>query len=144
MLLRANLVLRCFYLTIWRLIWMGTWWWIIVNIKFVFLNVLHQTVLENFRLFFIQLILIFMYEIGKCPKHRGSESLPLLRHCRDPMESYLSPRNINILKIGDGFFIADLAMSAEFRSKCLALHGKWWRPRLGISLCFLIPLKGIQ
>ena len=35
-------------------------------------------------LFFIQLI--FMYEVGKCPNHM-SETLPLLRHCRDPMES---------------------------------------------------------
>ena len=53
------------------------WWWIIVYTK-------HQKVFENFRLFFIQLI--FMYEVWKCPKHRGSESFPLLRHCRDPME----------------------------------------------------------
>ena len=60
---------------------------------------MHQTVFENVRLFFIQLI--FMYEVEKCPKHSGSESLPLLHHCRDPMESW--PSN---LKIGDGYVIA--------------------------------------
>ena len=37
------------------------------------------------------------------PKHNGSDSFPL-RHYRGPMESYPSPRNINILKkIGDGY-----------------------------------------
>ena len=61
------------------------WWWIIAYTKWVFTILLHLTVCENCRLFFIQLIL--PYEIGKCPKHSGSESLPLLRHCRDPMES---------------------------------------------------------
>ena len=40
---------------------------------------------ENFGLLFIQVI--FMNEVGKCPKHSVSESLLLLRHCRDPMES---------------------------------------------------------
>ena len=41
-----------------------------------------------------------MYEVGKCPKHSWSKSLLLLRHCRDPMESYPSPRiNVKILKI---------------------------------------------
>ena len=58
----------------------------------------------KFRQFFIQLF--FMQEVGKYPKHSGSESLPLLRHCRDPMESQPSPRNIKILKIGDGYVIA--------------------------------------
>ena len=38
-----------------------------------------------FRLFLIHLI--FMYVVGKYRKHSGSESLPLLRHCRDPIES---------------------------------------------------------
>ena len=52
--------------------------------------------LKIFRLFFIQLI--FMYEVGKCPKHSRSESLPILRHCRDPFESWPSPRNIKIFK----------------------------------------------
>ena len=32
------------------------------------------------RIFFIHLI--FMYEFGKSPNHSGSESLPMLRHCR--------------------------------------------------------------
>ena len=41
--------------------------------KLIFLNLLHQ----NFRLFFIQLILIYEHEDGQCPKHSGSESLPL-------------------------------------------------------------------
>ena len=50
-----------------------------------FLNVIVQSLFQNFRLFFIQLI--FMYGVGKCPKHSGSDSLPLLRPCRDPMES---------------------------------------------------------
>ena len=42
--------------------------------------------------------LIFMYEVGKCPKHSGTDPLPLLRQCRDPMESLPSPRNIKIFK----------------------------------------------
>ena len=37
-----------------------------------------------------------MCDVGNCPKHSGSESLPLLRHCRDPMDWLLSPRNIKI------------------------------------------------
>ena len=60
--------------------------------------------LNFFRLFFIQLI--FMYVVGKYRKHSGSESLPLLRHCRDPIESKPSSRNIKILKFGDGYVIA--------------------------------------
>ena len=48
------------------------------------------------RIFFIQIT--FMYEVGKCPKQRGSESLPLLRHCRDPFESKPSPTNIKFFK----------------------------------------------
>ena len=39
--------------------------------------------------------------------HSGSESLALLRHCKDPMESQPSPRNIKIFyKIGDGYVVA--------------------------------------
>ena len=64
--------------------------------KVSFLNLLHQKVFENFRLFFIQLI--FMYEVWKCPKHRGSESFPLLRHCRDPMEFSRLPEISKFLK----------------------------------------------
>ena len=50
-----------------------------------FLNVIVQSLFQKFRLFFIKLI--FMYGVGKCPKHTGSDSLPLLHPCRDPMES---------------------------------------------------------
>ena len=49
-----------------------------------FLNFIAPNIFFKLRLFFIQLF--FIYEVGKCPKHSGSESLPLLRHCRDPME----------------------------------------------------------
>ena len=66
-------VLRCFYLTIWRL--MGklckTRWWVIAYAKLVFLILLHKPVFKNSRLFFIQLI--FMYKVGKSPKHNRSE-----------------------------------------------------------------------
>ena len=48
--------------------------------KVIFLILLHKTAFDNFRLFFIKLM--FMYEVGKWPKHSGSESLLLLRHCR--------------------------------------------------------------
>ena len=37
-----------------------------------------------------------MYEVGKCSKHS---------HCRDPMESLPYPKNIKILKNGDGSVI---------------------------------------
>ena len=40
-----------------------TRWWILANTKLVFLILLHQTVFENFGLFFMQLI--FMYEVEK-------------------------------------------------------------------------------
>ena len=74
------------------------WWRVIAYTKLVFLISLRQTVFENFRIFFIQMI--FMYRVdGKCPKHSGSESLQLLRHrCRDPTESFPSSRFIYILK----------------------------------------------
>ena len=41
-----------------------------------------------------------IFHIGglECPKHSGGDSLPLLWHCRHPMESQPSPRNIKILK----------------------------------------------
>lgn len=43
----------------------------------------------------------------ECPRHSGLESLPLLRHCRDPMQSQQSPRNIKIFKkVGDDYVIA--------------------------------------
>ena len=45
---------------------------IIAHTKLVFFILLHQTVIENVRLFVMQLV--FMYEIGKYPKHSGSES----------------------------------------------------------------------
>ena len=80
------------------------WWWIIAFTKLVFQILFHQTIFIKFRLFFIQLF--FMYEVRKCPKHSASELLPLLLHCRDPMKSKPSPRNIKILKIGDGYVIA--------------------------------------
>ena len=54
-----------------------TWWWIIAYTKLVFFILLHLTVFENLILFFIELI--FMYEVWKCSKHSGSESLPLLQ-----------------------------------------------------------------
>ena len=50
-----------------------------------FPNFIAQKFKKKIRLFFIQLF--FIYEVGKFPKHSGSESLPRLRHCRDPMES---------------------------------------------------------
>ena len=74
------------------------------KVSFLNFNFIASTVFENFRLFFKQLI--FTHEIGKCPKHSGSESLPLLRNCRDPMESEPSPWNIEIKKIGDSYVIA--------------------------------------
>ena len=36
---------------------------------------------------------------------RGREMSKTQRHCRDPMESKPFSRNINILKIGDGYII---------------------------------------
>ena len=71
---------------------------------------LHQTFFKKLRLFFIQLF--FIYEVGKCPKYSGSESLPLLRHCRDP-ESQSSPRNTKILKIRDSFVSASNTRSTQ-------------------------------
>ena len=62
-----------------------TWWWIIAYTKLVYLILLHKAVFENFRIFFLQLI--FIYKVGKCPKHIETESLWLLHDCRDPMES---------------------------------------------------------
>ena len=59
-------------------------------LKVSFLNfIAPNSFLDNFC---IQII--FMCEVGKCPEHSGSESLPLLRHFRDPMESQSSPRNV--------------------------------------------------
>ena len=46
-----------------------------------------------------------MYEVRKYPKHSGSESLTMLRHCRDP-------KDIKILKIGDGYVIAAIVDGA--------------------------------
>ena len=70
-----------------------TWWWIIAYTKLV-CSIYCSNILnfENLRLFFIQLILT--YEVGKCQKQSRCNSLPLLRHCKDPMESLSSPRNI--------------------------------------------------
>ena len=85
--------------------------------------------LKIFRLFFIQLI--FMYEVGKCPKHSRSESLPMLRHCRDPFESWPSPRNINIFKkIRDSVFITATSGKEvlNFAISKLSPLGKRWGP----------------
>ena len=52
--------------------------------------------------------IIFMCKVGKCVKHSRSESLPLLRHCRDPMESETSPRNVKILKKSETTLLSQL------------------------------------
>ena len=57
---------------------------------------IHKVSFLNFitrflRLFLIQLIFMWLYEVGICP------------NCRNPMPS---PRNIKILIIGDGYVIA--------------------------------------
>ena len=48
-----------------------------------------------------------MYGIGKCPKHSGNESLPQLRHCRDPIYGVLavSQKYEKKIKIVDGYVI---------------------------------------
>ena len=47
-----------------------------------------------------------MYEVGKCPKHSESESLPLLRHCRNLLSRSRLPEISKFLKIGDSYVIA--------------------------------------
>ena len=55
-------------------------YYIAPNIFFLFLSIPMQ--------------LIFVKEVGKCPKHSGGESLSLLSNCREPMAS----RHIKITK----------------------------------------------
>ena len=57
-----------------------TWWRIIAYTKLVFLILLHETVFENFRLFFIQII--FMYKVEMSTTQREwttSTAAPLQR-----------------------------------------------------------------
>lgn len=42
----------------------------------------------------------------ECPRHSGLESLPLLRHCRDPMQSQHSKKYQIFKKVGDNYVIA--------------------------------------
>ena len=57
---------------------------------------MHRTFFLDFRVYFMQLF--FMNEARKCPNHTESEYIQLLRHCRDSMESWPSPRHIQIIK----------------------------------------------
>ena len=70
------------------------------NHKGSFLNLFHQSVLN---LDYYSYSYFSSTRLGNVRNTAEvTESLPLLLHCRDPMESLASPRNIKILKIGEG------------------------------------------
>ena len=63
-----------------------------------------------------------MYEVGKCPKHSGSESLSLLRHCILWSRSRLAKISL-FLKIGYGYVIAAL-LSPIWRWQYMRFEGQ--------------------
>ena len=91
-------------------------WWIIACTKLVFLILLHQTVFEKFRLFFIQLI--FMSEVGKCPKHSGSES-----------SCFPDPLILKSCRVRTKLAIATLNYSIRHDICCWGLDVKLYSPR---------------
>ena len=56
-----------------------------------------------------------MFEVRKCPKHSGSESLPLLRHIVEILWSRSRfPEISKFLNLGDGYVSADKPELAHF------------------------------
>ena len=75
-----------------------------------------------------------MYKVGKGPKHSNSQSLPLLRHCRDPRVVAFSQNykkkirspviiNTHIIVYGEGLLNCHLfCQSKDLISKCKLVY----------------------
>ena len=115
-------------------------------------HILHRTVLEN--LDYSSNRNFFHVRGSAIPQHSGSESLPLLRHQREHIESQPSPRNLKFIKsrrwlrhrIDAVFcylnqpkkfkihFLSSLILARKLRFKLFIIYIKIFNPiQIGIS-----------
>ena len=99
--------IRCLYLTIWRFISLGKWWWIIAYTKIFFFYLNVPKISSTFRLISIQLIFIYEvnWEMAKTQREWITPAAAPLQRSHGVVAVSMEYQNKN-KKIGDGYVIA--------------------------------------